>query len=156
MKKNEVPNPGHTVQGFLDTWQHHKQEHDKCSKKFYLKQSKKGGDPVNECLKQNIKQVGYIKPVWRSADLASLDKNGNSQNITFDYGLVKNMHTENVFYPILITIGADPAVDQNMSVSCSLTLGQDTLDLDFDITPVNLGVSFHCKLIFWDCLMFRF
>jgi hypothetical protein len=64
-----------------------------------------------------------------------------SNNITIDYGVVTSLEDDNVSYPILIIIAADPKVTVQTSVACSLTVGQETETLDFIITPAGPAVS---------------
>ncbi len=64
-----------------------------------------------------------------------------SNTITIDYEIVTNLDDVNVSYPILVTIAADPKVTVKTSVTCSLTLGQETKNLDFIITPAGSNVS---------------
>ena len=79
--------------------------------------------------------------MWKSSDFSTWKIYDYAQNILIDYGIVHNMNQDIISYPILITIVADPAVSQNTMVSCSLTLGQNSLNLDFYITTVASNVS---------------
>ncbi len=89
------------------------------------------------------KQVGFIKPVWESADYSKWSMFDSSSNITIDYGTVMNLDNHNVSYPILITIAGDSQVNQNVSVTCILTLDGNTETMTFDITPVGANVSYY-------------
>ena len=52
-----------------------------------------------------------------------------------------NLDGDNVSYPILITIAADPQVNQNMNVTCFIALNQELANITFDITPLGYNVS---------------
>ena len=94
-------------------------------------------------------KVGYIKPVWNSVDFSTWSTYNYSNNITVDYGYVKNLVSDNVSYPVLITIAADPTVKQKMNVTCFFTVGQDSDIIEFIITPVGTNVSSFCWNSFW-------
>jgi len=101
-------------------------------------------------------KVGYIKPVWNSVDFSTWSTYNYSNNITVDYGYVKNLVSDNVSYPVLITIAADPTVKQKMNVTCFFTVGQDSDIIEFIITPVGTNVSSFCWKFFgvfpfWHC-----
>ena len=89
-------------------------------------------------------KVGYIKPVWNSADFTTWSTYNYSNNITVDYGYVKNLDSDNVSYPVLITIAADPTLQQKMNVTCFFSMGQDSEIIEFFISPVGTNVSSFC------------
>jgi len=89
-------------------------------------------------------KVGYIKPVWNSVDFSTWSTYNYSNNITVDYGYVKNLVSDNVSYPVLITIAAEPTVKQKMNVTCFFAVGQDSDIIEFIITPVGTNVSSFC------------
>jgi hypothetical protein len=75
-----------------------------------------------------------------TADFSSWPDSNYSNSITIDYGLVWNLDTTNISYPILITIVADPEVNQNMFVQCTLSLGNESESVGFSITPAGANV----------------
>jgi hypothetical protein len=89
-------------------------------------------------------KVGYIKPVWNSADFTTWSTYNYSNNFTVDYGYVKNLDSDNVSYPVLITIAADPTLQQKMNVTCFFSMGQDSEIIEFFISPVGTNVSSFC------------
>ena len=67
--------------------------------------------------------------------------NYNGENLTFNYGVVENLDkSNNVTYPILITIATNARLTQNQTVNCQLTAGSTTDNFTFDVVPTGLKV----------------
>jgi hypothetical protein len=81
-------------------------------------------------------------PIWSFDQLLMWNSTVyNGENVTFNYGMVQNLEgTDNVSYPVLVTIAASPIITQNRTVQCDFTVGPSSTNFSFDIVVSTLMV----------------